>query len=121
MYHKRNIILIAYLGFSLSCGIATAHDGDDARAAWFRALKSPDGRSCCDNMNCEEIDGDDYRPSTTTSGFEVRFRGHWLLVPSTAVLERTQNPTGHAVLCAVQYTQPPDPPTPICFVRQAEG
>ena len=45
---------------------------------------------------------------------EALIDGHWLVVPSEKILQRADNPTGHAVVC---WT-----PTLgiMCFVRAAE-
>jgi hypothetical protein len=31
----------------LAAGIATAHEGSDPLAAWYRSLTTADGKSCC--------------------------------------------------------------------------
>lgn len=106
------LLLAAVLILSLG-GAAYAHpppNANPAFAPWFRSLTQPGtGISCCAEADCRQtefrIDGDHY---------EALVQGQWLRVPSDAVLKRTDNPTGRAVVCW----------TPslgiMCFVRGPE-
>src|SRR5690242_4375759 len=82
-------------------------DADPNLAPWFRGLRAPGtGTSCCSIADCRPVEsriiGDHY---------EVFVEGKWLRVPPDLILNRTDNPTGHAVVC---WT-----PTAgiLCFVR----
>ncbi len=83
---------------------------DPVLGPWFRSLMQPGtGASCCAEADCRQTDfrinGDHY---------EAWIDGRWEPVPPQAVLKRTDNPTGRAVVCSI--------PTLgiICFVRGPE-
>jgi len=86
-------------------------DADPALAPWFQGLQAPDtGRSCCSIADCRPTE------SRTRGGhYEVLIEDKWLAVPSQRILNRSDNPTGRAVVCW----------TPalgiICFVHGPEG
>lgn len=70
-------------------------DADPALAPWFRSLQQPrTGISCCSVVDCRRVDsrlaGDHY---------EVLIDGVWKPVPPETVLDRSDNPTGRAVVC----------------------
>lgn len=93
----------------------TAHarappDADPALAPWFQDLRVPgSGTSCCSVADCRPAE---YR--TSGDHYEAFIDGQWLVVPPGRVLQRSDNPTGHAIVC---YT-----PTLgiLCFVRGPE-
>ena len=67
---------------------------------WYKSLRVPGTNiSCCDISDCGRIDNDDWR--TTSEGYEVRLSGQWVKVPDERVLTNSGNPTGAAVLCAI--------------------
>jgi hypothetical protein len=115
----KTVLWIAFFG----CGAALAAppDGADANSVigrWFQSLRSPDtGSSCCSpQQDCRQID--QYRPSVEPGGYEALYQGEWVKVPAKAVLERTDNPTGRAVICIMHIN---GEPIARCFVRAAEG
>jgi hypothetical protein len=86
---------------------APPDNSDHALAPWYNNLRAPwTNALCCSIADCRpteaRIRGDDY---------EVFVGGTWQLVPPDKVLQRSDNPTGHAVVC---WT-----PTAgiLCFVR----
>ena len=67
---------------------------------WFKSLRVPGTNiSCCNEADCGTIDPEYYR--TTATGYEVWLSGTWVPVPDEKVLNRPDNPTGRAVLCAI--------------------
>ncbi len=97
---------------------AAAHDGDDQLSAWYRSLKDPDtGISCCSmQRDCQTVD--DYRASAIPGGYVVSIEGRSVEVPPNKVLQRTDNPTGRAVVCIGHVD---GVPVPRCMVRAIEG
>jgi hypothetical protein len=95
-----------------------AHDDSDPLSAWYRSLKDPQtGLSCCSqHRDCQPID--DYHASATPGGYVVLIEGRWLEVPPAKVLQRTDNPTGHAVVCIGHVN---GAPVPRCMIRVTEG
>jgi hypothetical protein len=86
-------------------------NADMSLAPWYNSLRQPQsGISCCSVADCRSTDsriqGDHY---------EVLIEGEWRSVPPEAVLERSDNPTGHAVVC---YT-----PTRgiLCFIKAPDA
>ncbi len=97
---------------------AAAHDGDDQLSAWYRSLVQPEtGVSCCSmQRDCQPVD--DYHASATPGGYVVSIEGRSVEVPPNRVLQRTDNPTGHAVVC---FSRVDGVPVPRCMVRAIEG
>jgi hypothetical protein len=105
----------------LASGAAFAAPPDRADpklAPWFEGLTQPGtGAKCCSVSDCRATD---FRRDA--EGFEVKIDStwglsatFWLRVPPERILERTDNPTGQAVLC---YT----PSAGIlCFVRPPDS
>jgi hypothetical protein len=85
-------------------------NADKLLAPWFQGLRQPGtGISCCSVADCRLTD---FR--TQGDHYEAMIDGQWREVPATTILERIENPTGHAVVC---YT----PARGImCFVRGPE-
>ena len=114
------------LGALLSGMPAWGHDDGDPYADFYRSLKMPgstgsiyggSGLSCCaEHHDCEQVDN--YRSGKEPGSVEVNFHGSWVLFPKEKVLDRVDNPTGRPVACVHNSY---GAPTPICFVRAAEG
>jgi hypothetical protein len=96
--------------------LVLAHDPEEPFGDWFNTLRSPDTEmSCCNSQrDCGPVDV--YEP--TDDGYRAYFQGEWVNVPRRVVLERTDNPTGRAVLCVGHLD---GQPIARCFVRAAEG
>lgn len=94
---------------------ATAHaqpppNADPALAPWFQSLRQPGtGASCCSIADCRPTE---YR--TKDNHYEALIEGKWLVVPPEKVLQRTDNPTGRAVVCWTPQRGI------MCFVRGTE-
>jgi len=85
-------------------------NADMSLAPWFQGLRQPGtGMSCCSIADCRQTD---FR--VAGAHYEALIEGEWRPVPPATILERTDNPTGHAVVC---YT-----PTLgiMCFIRGPE-
>ena len=86
-------------------------DADPALAPWFRSLLVPGTNiSCCSVTDCRATE---YR--IEADHYEALIGGKWFVVPPDKILQRTDNPTGRAVVCW----------TPqhgiLCFVRATES
>lgn len=103
-----------FMGLASATATAEAkppENADPALAQWYESLRQPGtGVSCCSVADCRSAD---YR--TTPNGYEARIDGVWIPVPPDRVLEHTDNPTGHAVVCYLPGRGI------LCFVRPAES
>jgi hypothetical protein len=120
--YRKRVITVAIMGLvslvSLVGLSVQAHDGSDPLSAWYQSLKDPEtGISCCSmQRDCQAVD--DYHASATPGGYVVRIDGSTLEVPPSKVLQRTDNPTGHAVVCVGRVD---GVLFPRCMVRATEG
>jgi hypothetical protein len=86
-------------------------NADPALAPWFRSLLQPGTEvSCCSVADCRPTE---YR--VERDHYEALIGGNWLAVPADKVLQRTDNPTGHAVVCWTPQRGI------MCFVRATES
>jgi hypothetical protein len=93
----RNPVLPALilLGIGVSAWARPPDNADPALAPWFQSLRQPGtNMSCCSIADCRETD---YR--TVGDHYEAFVQGRWLEIPPDKVLNRTDNPTGRAVVC----------------------
>jgi len=108
----RTILSLIVWAGALASGSSLAappNKADPTLATWFRSLKTPNGSACCDVADCRRASS-----RMTPIGYEVMIDGQWTPVPSERVLQRTDNPTGEAVVCHT----PTEVGTVIfCFVR----
>jgi hypothetical protein len=87
------------IGIVLAAGIATAHEGGDPLAAWYRSLTTADGKSCCSMHDCAPAEA-----RLTKGRWEVLIfpynadHARWFPVPDHAVLQR-ENPDGRPIVC----------------------
>lgn len=103
-----------YMSVILLAGPATADppaDADPTLAPWFRSLLQPGTSiSCCSIADCRtteyRVEGDHY---------EALIGEAWFAVPSERILQRTDNPTGRAVVCWTPQRGI------LCFVRPTES
>jgi len=94
--------------------VAQAHppkNADMSLAPWFRSLRQPGtGISCCSIADCRQtdfrIEGDHY---------QAMVDGSWKTVPKDRILERSDNPTGRAVVCYTPYVGI------MCFIKGPEA
>ncbi len=103
-------VFVACMSFSLSAIARSPPNTDMSLAPWFQSLRQPGtGISCCSMADCRQTE---FR--TNGSHYEALVEGEWREVPRETILERVENPTGHAVVC---YT----PSRGImCFIRGPE-
>src|SRR5690242_12544178 len=104
-------VLAGALALPHAAAAAPPPDADPALAPWFNSLRMPwTNALCCSAADCRPVesrlDGEHY---------EVLIEGAWLVVPDYRILNRSDNPTGRAVVC---WT-----PTAgiLCFVRPPES
>jgi hypothetical protein len=86
-------------------------NADPALAPWFRSLLQPGTTiSCCSLADCRPTE---YR--IKADHYEAMVGGKWLEVPPDKILQRTDNPTGHAIVCWTPQRGI------MCFVRSTES
>jgi hypothetical protein len=92
---KRILPVFALLLMSVAAQARPPENPDPTLRPWFEDLRQPgSGISCCSISDCRPTD---YR--VAGDHYEAFIEGHWLVVPADRVLHRTDNPTGHAVVC----------------------
>ena len=86
-------------------------NADPALAPWFRSLMQPGtGISCCSLSDCRVADS-----RTQGDHYEAFIGDRWIAVPPERILQRTDNPTGRAVVCWTPQRGI------MCFVRATES
>jgi hypothetical protein len=105
------LIVAAMLLLAMPAGADPPPNADPALAPWFRSLLQPGTSiSCCSISDCRateyRVEGDHY---------EVLIGETWLVVPPERILQRTDNPTGRAVVCWTPQRGI------VCFVRATES
>ena len=105
------LLLMAALLFPAAVGAQPPADADPALAPWFRSLLVPGTSiSCCSVTDCRPTE---YR--IEADHYEALIGGNWIVVPPDRILQRTDNPTGHAVVCWTPQRGI------LCFVRATES
>jgi hypothetical protein len=98
--------------------IAAAHDVSDADASWYKSLKNNQGAYCCSPQ--QDCVATEYS-ADRVGGYVALWRGRWLHVDPSVVLDRSDNPTGHAVICAWDGADIYPEPVVRCFVLPPES
>jgi hypothetical protein len=84
---------------------------DPKLAPWYNSLRAPYTEAlCCSIADC--------RPTMSRvrgGHYEAFIEGQWRIVPDDRVLNRTDNPTGHAVACWTPQAGI------MCFVKAPES
>jgi hypothetical protein len=94
-----------------SATAAPPQNADPTLAPWFRSLLQPGTTvSCCSLADCRPAE---YR--IKADHYEALIGGNWLAVPPDKILQRTDNPTGHAIVCWTPQRGI------MCFVRATES
>ena len=89
------LLLTVALLFPATAGAQPPADADPALGPWFRSLLVPGTSvSCCSVTDCRATE---YR--IEADHYEALIGGSWQVVPPDKILQRTDNPTGHAVVC----------------------
>lgn len=106
------LVLFALIGLLASPAFARPPpNADMSLAPWFQSLRQPHtGMSCCSVSDCRQTD---FR--IEGGQYEALIDGQWRRVPPEVVLQRTDNPTGRAVVCYTPYRGI------MCFVRGPEA
>jgi hypothetical protein len=89
---------------------------DMTLAPWFHSLRVPGtGNLCCDLSDCRN-----YPVRADGANYQVFFNNRWRTVPTEAVSDRTDNPTGDYVTCIQRdhWTNGvPDGPRILCLFK----
>ena len=94
-----------------TAGAQPPDNADPALGPWFRSLLVPGTSiSCCSVTDCRATE---YR--IEADHYEALIGGNWIIVPPDKILQRTDNPTGHAVVCWTPQRGI------LCFVRATES
>jgi len=86
------IICMTSLGSAIA---APPENADSSLAPWFNDLKASDGTQCCSMADCRSSQS----RSAAGGGYETIINGEWVAVPWDRVVSRSDNPTGHAIVC----------------------
>lgn len=115
--HTSRALAVGRLAFIPALLLASAAaaqppaNADPALAPWFHSLLQPGtSLSCCSLSDCRETD---YR--VRADHYEALIGGKWVAVPTDKILQRTDNPTGRAVVCWTAQRGI------MCFVRATES
>ena len=111
VHAMRPLVVTTALSFGLPASAEPPPNADPALAPWFRSLMQPGtGMSCCALSDCRatesRIEGDHY---------EALIGEKWFVVPPERILDRTDNPTGRAIVCWTPQRGI------VCFVRATES
>jgi hypothetical protein len=103
--------LIAALLIPAAADAQPPANADPALGPWFRSLLVPGTSiSCCSVTDCRPTE---YR--IEADHYEALIGENWIIVPPDKILQRTDNPTGHAVVCWTPQRGI------LCFVRATES
>jgi hypothetical protein len=109
---ERGLLLLFVLaGVGRAALAAPPPDADPALAPWFNSLRQPwTNALCCSMADCRPVD------SRLNDGhYEALIEGEWRRVPDHLILNRSDNPTGRAIVCWTAQVGI------LCFVRAPES
>jgi hypothetical protein len=90
---------------------APPENADPALSPWYNSLRAPwTNALCCSMADCRPTDS-----RVSGDHYEAFVGGEWRPVPPDRVLQRTDNPTGRAVVCWTPSAGI------MCFVRGPES
>ena len=116
----RNLFVGGSLVIAAPAIAAPPPGADMSLAPWFHSLRVPGtGSLCCDVSDCRH-----YPVRADGSRYQVLFENRWLVVPSEAVSDRSDNPTGDYVTCIQRdhWTDGnPDGPRIRCLFKAPRG
>ena len=99
-----------------SASAAPLPGADKSLAPWFHSLRVPGTQTlCCDISDCRH-----YPVRADGTHYQVLFDNRWVVVPTEAVSDREDNPTGDYVTCIQRdhWTDgKPDGPRVLCLFK----
>jgi hypothetical protein len=112
----RNLLISFCLLIAPSAFAAPPPGADMTLAPWYRSLLVPGAKTlCCDISDCRH-----YPVQADGTHYQVFFDKRWLIVPTEAVSDRGDNPTGDYVTCIQRdhWTNGvPDGPRILCLFK----
>jgi hypothetical protein len=112
----KSLIAFGCLAIAASASAAPPPGADMTLAPWFRSLRVPGTQSfCCDVADCRN-----HPVRSDGTNYHVYFDNRWIRVPSEAVSDRLDNPTGDYVTCIQRdhWTNgEPDGPRVLCLFK----
>ena len=105
------LLLVPVVGHATAARAAPPPDADPTLAPWFNSLRQPwTNALCCSVADCRQVE------SRLSDGhYEALIEGQWRRVPDQLILNRDDNPTGHAVACWTPASGI------LCFIRPPES
>ena len=103
---------LAVVSFAVHAHPPAMTDGD--LAPWFQSLRTPSNTMSC----CDQADGHIMAPKDVRQNgdaYAITIDGAWVPVPTEAILQRVDNPTGQYVAFWLPGTT-----NILCFVRPSE-
>ncbi len=108
---RRFILAAMIASLTQAASGAPPEDADPALAPWFNDLRQPwTNALCCSMADCRATES-----RVRGNHYEAFVGGEWRVVPDDKVLQRSDNPTGHAVVCWTPGAGV------LCFVRAPES
>jgi hypothetical protein len=99
------------VGATVAAIAAPPPNANPALVPWFHSLLQPGTNlSCCSISDCRATEYRIYHDH-----YEAQIGQHWFAVPPDKILQRTDNPTGHAIVCWTPQLGI------MCFVRPPES
>jgi hypothetical protein len=112
----RNLFISFCLLIAASAFAAPPPGADMTLAPWFHSLHVPGAETlCCNISDCRH-----YPVRADGTHYQVFFDNRWLIVPTEAVSDRADNPTGDYVTCIQRdhWTNgEPDGPRVLCLFK----
>src|SRR5215831_19507262 len=97
----RSLFIAGCLLLAAPAFAAPPPGADMTMAPWFHSLRVPGtGNLCCDVSDCRH-----YPVRADGTHYWVLFDDRWLVVPTEAVSDREDNPTGDYVTCILHPTR----------------
>jgi hypothetical protein len=107
----RRLLLFTLTGAAQSAVAAPPPNADPTLAPWFNSLRQPwTNALCCSMADCRPVE------SRLNDGhYEALIENEWRRVPDHLILNRSDNPTGRAIVCWTPQVGI------LCFVRAPES
>jgi hypothetical protein len=103
--------VVAILALTRAASAAPPENADPTLAPWFNSLRMPwTNALCCSQADCRPVES-----RTQSDHYEVFVGEAWRAVPDDRILNRSDNPTGRAVVCWTPRAGI------LCFVRPPES